>query len=60
MHMKQLEHQLKNSTTLPTDLTIHTFNFLAFSMDYFYGLKELREVETYYDLLFEKRDSFGK
>lgn len=48
----------KNSTTLPTDLTIHTFNFLAFSMDYFYGLKELREVETYYDLLFEKRDSF--
>src|SRR5690554_863450 len=47
----------KNSTLLPADLVVHTFNFLAFSMDNFYGLKDLFEVETYYDLLFESKDA---
>lgn len=51
-----IRESTKNNESLPADLTIHTFNFLAFSMDYFYGLKDLREIDTYYDVLFTKRD----
>lgn len=46
-----------NNQAVPTDLLLHTFNYLAFSLDYFYGLKDIMEVDTYYDLLFNERDT---
>lgn len=46
----------KNATSFGTDLSIHNFNFLAFAMDYFYGLQDLMEVDTYYDVLFQSKD----
>lgn len=49
---------IKNNIVLLIDFIIYIFNFLVFFMDYFYGLKELCEVEIYYDLLFEKCDLF--
>lgn len=42
-----------NKGSIPADLAIHTFNFLAFSMDNFYGLQDIMEVESYYDQLLE-------
>ena len=45
-----------NGKRLPTDLVIHTFNTLAFNMNYFYGLKDVMGVEEYYDYLFEYKD----
>lgn len=45
-----------NGKEIPADLLVHTFNMLAFNMDNFYGLREIMEVETYYDLLFTKRN----
>ena len=54
---KKIRNSSKNSKELDADLVIHTFNFLAFSMDNFYGLKDFMEVETYYDVLFEYRDN---
>ncbi|MCU0105477.1 InlB B-repeat-containing protein [Acholeplasma vituli] len=45
----------KNGQAIPEDLLMHTFNSLAFNLDYFYGLREVMDVETYYDLLFAER-----
>lgn len=50
----------KNGASIPEDLLMHTFNSLAFSLDYFYGLQEIMEVETYYDLLFENKNKLLK
>lgn len=51
-----IRESTKNNTLVPADLSIHTFNFLAFSLDYYYGLKEVRAVESYYDILFTKKE----
>ena len=40
-----------NNTDMPADLVVHNFNMLAFNMDYFYGLKDIMEVDSYYELL---------
>lgn len=45
-----------NDEDIPADLLVHTFSMLAFNLDYFYGLKEIMGVETYYDLLYERRN----
>src|SRR5690606_30086847 len=45
-----------NNTAIPKDLAIHSFNFLAFAMDNFYGLKGIMNVDTYYNLLFSKKN----
>ena len=42
-----------NALNMPRDIKDATFRFLAFSFDYFYGLKGVQEVETYFDV-FEK------
>jgi hypothetical protein len=51
---------IKNSSLskdeIPVDLVIHTFNMLAFDMDYFYGLKDIMEIDTYYEYLFQLKD----
>lgn len=45
-----------NNEDIPADLLVHTFNMLAFDLDSFYGLKDIMEVDTYYDLLIEQRN----
>ncbi len=40
-----------NNRSIPADLAVHTFSMLAFDLDYFYGLKDLRGIDTYDDLL---------
>lgn len=45
-----------NNKDIPADLLVHTFNMLAFDLDSFYGLKDIMEVDTYYDLLIEQRN----
>lgn len=45
-----------NNTDIPGDLLAHTFNMLAFDLDYFYGLKDIMSVGTYYDLLYSMKD----
>lgn len=47
----QLRDSSSNSNDMPYDLRYFSYNFLAFSMDYFYGLKTFESVETYYDVL---------
>jgi hypothetical protein len=45
-----------NNTDMPADLLVHNFNMLAFNMDYFYGLKDIMEVDSYYSLLESRLD----
>lgn len=45
-----------NNSDIPADMLVHTFNVLAFDMDYFYGLKEIMGVDTYYNYLYEQKD----
>ncbi len=45
-----------NNEDIPADLLVHTFNMLAFDLDSFYGLKDIMEVDTYYDLLFDQKE----
>lgn len=45
-----------NNTNLSSDILLHTYNMLAFNLDYFYGLKDLKEIETFYDLLYSNKD----
>lgn len=40
-----------NAASAPDDVKHATYNFLALALDYFYGLKEERRVDTYYDIL---------
>ncbi len=42
---------------IPVDLLIHTFNMLAFDLDNLYGLQDIMEVDTYYNLLYDQKDS---
>lgn len=44
-----------SGSDVPLDLAFFNFNMLAFDLDYMYGLKDIKEVDTYYDLLFENR-----
>lgn len=45
-----------NNKKMPVDLVIHNFNYLAFALDHFYGLKDINEVESYYPLLFKYKN----
>jgi hypothetical protein len=40
-----------NGTGVPSDLLIHNYDMLAFNLDYFYGLKDYYEIDTFYDVL---------
>ncbi len=53
---RTMKNSTVSNTDLPADLMVHNFNILAFNMDYFYGLKEIMEVETYYDMLMNNID----
>lgn len=45
-----------NNTDMPSDLVVHNFNVLAFNLDYFYGLKDIMEVDSYKDMLVSNID----
>lgn len=47
-----------NALSMADDLKLATYNFLALAFDYFYGLKENRGVETYYDVLDAKLEGY--
>ncbi len=40
-----------NNTTMSSELKDSVYHYLAFSFDYFYGLKNDQNVSTYYDVL---------
>jgi len=40
-----------NSLTVPADIRWATYNFLALSIDYFYGLRDKYDVASYYEIL---------
>jgi uncharacterized repeat protein (TIGR02543 family) len=42
-----------NDTTIPADVRLATFDAFAFTLDYFYGLKEENNVLSYYDELYK-------
>ncbi len=44
-----------NSTTPPSDVLQHSYDMFAFDLDYFYGLKDIAEVDSYYDVLVDYR-----
>lgn len=46
-----------NSQSMPTDLKLATYNFMALAMDYFYGIKKFAEIETYYNELYPYIDN---
>lgn len=45
-----------NGESFPVDLIIHNFNMLAFNLEYFYGLKDLLGIDSFYELLYEVSD----
>lgn len=51
---RAIKNSSMNNTKIPADLLVHTFNMLAFNFDYFYGLKDIMEVDSYYDLLYSQ------
>ncbi|HBG32716.1 MAG: hypothetical protein A2084_01585 [Tenericutes bacterium GWC2_39_45] len=56
LEYRTIKESSMNDEKMPADLLVHTFNMLAFNLDYFYGLKDIMEVETYYDLLYAQRN----
>lgn len=54
---RAIKRSTLNNTDVPADLLVHTFHFLSFSLNNFYGLKDIMEVEDYYDLLLENSNS---
>ncbi|WP_025725419.1 InlB B-repeat-containing protein [Acholeplasma granularum] len=47
----------KNNNKIPSDLIVHNFNSLAFFMDHFYGLKDIKEIHSFYTYLLEDTDN---
>jgi hypothetical protein len=45
-----------NTQSMPKDVKQLTFHFLALAFDYFYGLKEFKQIESFYDYLADFAD----
>jgi len=56
LEYRTIKESSMNDEKMPADLLVHTFNMLAFNLDYFYGLKDIMEVDTYYSLLYTQRN----
>lgn len=54
--LRTIRNSSMNNKDIPADLLIHTFDMLAFNLDNLYGLKDIMEVDTYYDLLYTQKD----
>jgi len=46
-----------NNTNIDPEVLVATYDMFVFTLDYFYGLKEDRGVQTYYQALSSTRDS---
>ena len=46
-----------NGDNIPADVKMATYNFMALSLDFFYGLKNDRGVDTYYDVMVARVES---
>ena len=55
--LTQIRTSSFNSKSIPRDMKLATYNFLAFTMDYFYGLKPDKGYETYYEYLYAYAES---
>lgn len=53
---RKIKTSSMNDEDIPADLIVHTFNMLAFNMNYFYGLQDIMEVDDYYNMLFARKD----
>jgi hypothetical protein len=49
--LEQIRTSSFNSLTAPKDIRWATYNFLALSIDYFYGLRDRYDVNSYYEIL---------
>lgn len=47
-----------NQQPVPADLIVHTFNYLGFAFNEFYGAQEIMGVENYFDMFFQRKDNF--
>ncbi len=52
----QVRTSALNGEDMPEDMQWFTYHYLAFAMDYFYGLREFRGVDTYYEKLSLRAD----
>jgi hypothetical protein len=46
----QIRTSSKNNSVIPDDLIIHNFDMLTFSLDYFYGLRDYLEIDSFYEI----------
>lgn len=46
-----------NGQNIPDEMVIHNFSMLAFALDNFYGLKEVKGITDYYDWLLNERNN---
>jgi len=53
----QIQTSSLNTATAPKDMKLATYHFLAFVMDYYYGLKPDKGYDTYYDRLYARAKS---
>ncbi len=53
----QIQTSSFNTATAPKDMKLATYHFLAFVMDYYYGLKPDKGYETFYDRLYARAKS---
>ncbi|MEC9484482.1 MAG: S41 family peptidase [Candidatus Izemoplasma sp.] len=53
----QVRTSALNGEDMPEDMQWFTYHYLAFAMDYFYGLREFRGVDTYYEKLSLRADN---
>lgn len=47
----KMKESSKNRTDVPNDLILHNYDMLAFNLDYFYGLKEYKNLDDFYTIL---------
>ena len=49
--ISQIRTSSLNSQNMPKDVRQTTYHFLALALDYFYGLKRDKDIDTFYDVL---------
>lgn len=54
----QIRASSLNSTNMPSDVKQATYHYIALAFDYFYGLKEHNQVETYYNVIQKNADKY--
>lgn len=47
----KLKRTSVNGESVPRDLLEHSYNTLAFNLDYFYGLKDFKDISSFYNVL---------